>query len=106
MVIELSVAGETGLDLAFQKAFLLRMREPPMALDRIGIRLLARDAEEMANDFGSLAHVQFGDGICQSALEPDDRLEIFRTRLQQRHDPCTDAFRAGEPRKPAHALRR
>ena len=83
VIVEFAVAREGGFDLAFQQAFRLRLREPLVAFGRIGIRLFAGDAEEMADHLGGLAHVQFGDGIGQPALEPDDRLEIARPRLQR-----------------------
>ena len=97
MVEEFSVAGEGGLDLALQKAFGLRMRESAMALGRIGIGLCARNAEEMADDLGGLAHIQVGDGIGQPALEADDRLEIARTQLKRRGELRGHALAVASP---------
>ena len=76
MIVELAVARERGFDLALEPALRLRVGEPLVAFGGIGIRLRPGDAEEMADHFGGLAHVEFGDRIGQPALEPDDRLEI------------------------------
>ena len=54
MIVELAVAAERGLDLPFEKSAFLRVRQPPMAFRGVGIRLLARDAKQVADDFGRL----------------------------------------------------
>ena len=76
MIVEFAVARERGFDLALEKALRLRVGKPLVAFGRISVRLRARDAEEMTDHFGGLAHVEFGDRIGQPALQPDDRLEI------------------------------
>ena len=82
VIVEFAVARERGLDLALQAAFRLRVREPLVAFDRIGVGLFAGDAEQMGDHLGGLAHVELDDRIGQPALEPDDRLEIARPCLQ------------------------
>ncbi len=74
-----------------------------MALGGVGIGLRARNAEEMTDDLGGLAHVQIGDGIGQAALEADDRLEIARPQLEGRGELGSHALGGGEAGKPAHA---
>ena len=106
VIIELAVTCKCGFYLALEPAFRLRFRQPPMALGSIGIRLRTGDAEEMADHFGGLAHVEIGDGIGQPALKPDDRLEIARLHLQRGHDFCADTLGTGKACEPAHALLR
>ena len=103
MIVEFAVAGEGGLDLALEQALRLRVGEPLVAFGGIGVRLRARDAEEMADHFGGLAHIEFGDGIGQPALEADDRLEISGPRFGQRSELGQNALGAGKAGKPAHA---
>ena len=84
VIIEFAVARERGFDLALQPALRLRVGKPLVAFDRIGVRLRAGDAEQMADHFGGLSHVEFGDRIGQPALKADDRLEISRARFRDR----------------------
>ena len=106
VIVEFAVARERGFDLALEKTLRLRVGQPLVAFDRVSIRLLARDAEEMTDHFGGLSHVEFGDRIGQPALKADDRLEISRTRLRDRRELAENALGAGQPREPAHALLR
>src|SRR5215468_11953848 len=99
MIVKLAVAREGDFELALQKAFGLRMREPPVALGGVNIRLLAGDAEQLPDDFGRLAHIELGDGIGEAALKADDRLEIGWLCLQRRHDLRAKAASAGKPGK-------
>src|SRR5947207_3442225 len=70
------------------------------------VRLRPRDADEMPDHLGGLPHIEFGDRIGQPARQPDDRLEISRTRFRQRSQLAENALGAGQPREPAHALLR
>src|SRR5207247_2350396 len=71
VVVEFAVAGKRCLDLAFQPALRLRIRQPLVAFGGIGIGLGAVDAEEMPDHFGGLAHVKLSDRIGQAAFKPD-----------------------------------
>ncbi|MGY4298128.1 hypothetical protein ACVWXN_006223 [Bradyrhizobium sp. i1.4.4] len=102
MVEEFSVAGERCLDLALEKTFGLRMREPAMTLGGISVGLCPRDAEEMADDLGGLAHVQVGDGIGQPALQADDRLEVARPQLEGGSELRGHTLGGGKAGEPAH----
>ena len=106
MVVELAVAREGGFDLALEPALRLRVGEPLVAFGGIGIRLRAGDAEEMADLFGGLSHVEVGDRIGQPALQPDDRLEIARPGFGERRELGDNALGAGQASEPAHALLR
>ena len=106
MIVEFAVARERGLDLALEPALRLRVRQPLMALDRIGIGLFARNAEEMADHLGGLAHVELGDRIGQPALKANDRLEVGGTRFRDRRDLGEDSLGACKACEPAHALLR
>ena len=48
----------------------MRLRQPPVASGRVGVRLRAGDAEEVPDHFGGLAHIELGDGIGQAASSP------------------------------------
>jgi hypothetical protein len=106
VIVEFSVARKRRLDLALEQAFLLSVGEPPVALDRKGVALFARDAEQLCNLLSGLAHVHLDDGVGQAALEPDDRLQITRPHLQRRCDLAERALRGRKAGKPAHALLR
>ena len=106
MVVKFAVAGKRGFDLSLEKALRLRVRQPLVAFGGIKIRLFARDAEEMADHFGCLPHVEVGDRIGQSALEADDRLEERRPGFGECGQFCQNALGAGQASEPAHALLR
>ena len=57
----------------------------------------------MRDHFGGLAHVEVGDGIGETALQPDHRVEIGRPHFQERGELAEGGARGGEFREPAHA---
>src|SRR5713226_3409487 len=66
VIVEFAVAGERGFDLAPEKTLRLRIGKPLVTFGGVGVRLRARDAEEMADHFRRLSHVELGDRIGQS----------------------------------------
>ncbi len=106
VIVEFAVAGERGFDLAPEKTLRLRIGKPLVTFGGVGVRLRARDAEEMADHFRRLSHVELGDRIGQSALQPNNRLEIGGAHFCERREFGQNSLGAGKPGKPAHALLR
>jgi len=95
-----AVAGESGLDLAGERAAFLRRRQAALAFGGVFVGLLPGNVEQMSHQLGGLAHIEFGDRIGEAAFEPDHRLEERRAEPERRLQFRAHAAGRVEPREP------
>src|ERR1051325_12248127 len=58
-----------------------------MAFNRISVRVVARYIEQMGDNLGRLAHVQFNDRIGEPAFQPDYGLEEIEAKVSKGGEP-------------------
>ena len=83
VVVEFAAAVVEHLHL-LHAAVVGGLRQALMAARRIGVHLLAADAEAVGQVLGGLAHVEADDGVSEAAQQADDGLEVFRPQLNDR----------------------
>ncbi len=96
-VVDLAVTGKRSFQLTLEPAFLLRMRQPLLALGGVLIGVAPRNVEEMREHLGGLAHIELDHRVGEPAFEPDHRLEEFGPEACHRLQARPEITRRGKP---------